>query len=311
MEWLRGGLELLGRHKKAICCSYLLNLLVAGLLLPSFLLAFDRSLGEGLYRQKLTGQLDYDWLRLFEERFPEFGSSFSSATLGLAPFIRNLEALLDAKLISGPSLLVALGGVYLLLSSFLLAAALGSFFRDPQGTSFREFFRTGGIFFGRFLRASLWAATLFSLFFFFVVKPSQGWIDILTQDALTEVPVFVVRLIRYLLLLLLCLLLNMLMDYTKLKIALEDRTSVVLAFLSATRFCLRNFFFIYRLYLLIVFVSVLWVILYTLGEYVLPQNAWPLILVAFLWQQLYLMGRLSLRLLFYSTQAKVLVDRSG
>ena len=311
MALLRRGLQLLGRHKKAICFSYLLNLSLAGILLPSFLRNFDRSLGQGLYREKLIGKLDYDWLSLFRERFPDFGSDFGSTTLGLGPFAHNLETLLDGKMGSGPAMLAALGGLYLLLHSFLLGAALGSFCRDPQGTSLREFFRTGGVFFGRFFRTSLLAVTLFTLLTLLIAQPSLDWVARLTQNAFTEVPILAARLIRYLLLLVLFLFLNMLMDYTKLRIALEDRTSVILAFLSATTFCLRNFFFTYGLYLLIVVLSVLWVLFYSVVEYALPQESWPLITVAFLWQQFYLLGRLSFKLLFYSTQAQVLVDRPG
>ena len=311
MALLRRGLQLLGRHKKAIGFFYLLNLSLAGILLPLFLREFDRSLGQGLVGERLMGKLDYHWLSLFRERFSELGSAFGSTTLGLGPFAHNLETLLDGKMGSGPAAVVALGGLYLLIHSFLLGSALGSFSRDPQGTSFREFFRNGGFFWGRFFRASLLAVVLFALVAFFIAQPSTRWVERLTQDAFTEVSVLAARLIRYLLLLILFLFLNMLMDYTKLKIALEDRTSVILAFLSATRFCLRNFFFSYGLYLLIVVLSLLWVLLYSVVEYVLPQESGPLITIALLWQQLYLVGRLSIKLLFYSTQAQVLADRPG
>jgi hypothetical protein len=46
-------------------------------------------------------------------------------------------------------------------------------------------------------------------------------------------------------------------------------------------------------------------------EHVLPQQTWIPILLAILWQQLYLIGRLSVKLFFYTCQMQFYSEREG
>lgn len=95
---LQDGWQLLRRHKKAGIYFYLANLVVASLLLFPFMQVFEDSLGPGLYREKLVGELDYDWYGLFQDRVTGFASTLAPWVLGAGPFARNLELLLDGEL---------------------------------------------------------------------------------------------------------------------------------------------------------------------------------------------------------------------
>ena len=308
---LRKGWGRLKRHKKAVACVYLTNLLVAGLLAIPFLRTVDHSFGDGAYRQKLAENLDYDWFMLFRDRVSGFASTFDPTVLGLGPFARNLEALLDGKLAELPWALLTLGGIYILLSSFLLAATLGSFALDPKGTTFRGFFRNGGVFFSRFFRITVLALLTFGLVIGWIAQPLASLVNHIAAEAVTEVSVFVWNLLRYVFLLVIFTFLNMVFDYAKIKTALEDRTSVLLAVLSAFTFCITNFLPAYGLYLLITGMGALWMLIYGLVEYLLPQRSWWTILLAFGWQQFYILGRLTIKLLFYSGQMQFLLERDG
>ncbi|MDA2938223.1 hypothetical protein MYX75_08185 [Acidobacteria bacterium AH-259-A15] len=306
---LEKGWKLLGHHKKALLCLYLTNLFVAALLILPFMEIFDRSLGPGLYREKLVEELDYDWYRLFQDRVTGLASTFAPSVMGAGPFARNLEALLDGKLTQLPWAVLSLGGLYILLNSFLLAAAVGSFALDPKGTTMREFFRTGGTFFGRFFRLSILGGLAFWFVSSWIVEPLTYFANHIANRSVTDTAAFYWNFARYLVVLVLFLFLNMVFDYAKIKTAVEDRTSVLLAFFSSLTFCINNFFLAYGFYLFIVAIGLFWVGVYTGLEHLLPQQSWFTIALAFIWQQLFMMGRLALKLLFYSGQMQFYLDR--
>ncbi len=306
---LKQGWKQLKDHKKTIFYFYFANLLVAALLLVPFMQVFEDSLGPGLYRDKLVGQLDYDWYTLFTDRVTGFASTFTPWVLGAGPFARNLEVLLDGELTRLPWVIVSLGALYMLLNSFLLAAAVGSLALDPKGTSFREFFRNGGMFFGRFFRLAVLAILAFWFVGSWIVEPLSDLGEKLTNASVTDRGAFYWDMARYWIVLVIFLFMIMLFDYAKIKTALEDRTSVVAAFFSALKFCTTSFFSSFGFYLLITVVGLAWVVLYTGIEWLLPQQSWLTILLAAIVQQLYMMGRLTVKLLFYSGQMQFYLSR--
>ncbi len=310
LELLKQGWKQLKNHKKTVFYFYCANLLVAALLLVPFMQVFEDSLGPGLYRDKMEGRLDYDWYTLFTDRVTGFASTFTPWVLGVGPFARNLEVLLDGELTRFPWGIVSLGALYILLNSFLLAAAVGSLALDPQGTSFREFFRNGGMFFGRFFRVAVLAILAFWFVGSWIVEPLSDLGEKLTNAAVTDRGAFYWNLTRYLIVLTIFLILNMLFDYAKIKIALEDRTSALVAFISALKFCTTHFFFSFGFYLLIISLGLVWVVLYTGIEWLLPQQGWLTILLATLVQQLYMVGRLTVKLFFYSGQMQLYLRRT-
>jgi hypothetical protein len=310
LEILKQGWKQLKDHKKAIFYFYFANLLVAALLLLPFMQVFEDSLGPGLYRDKLEGRLDYDWYTLFTDRVTGFASTFTPWVLGPGPFARSLEVLLDGELAELPGVIVSLGALYMLLNSFLLAAAVGSLALDPRGTSFREFFRNGGMFFGRFFRLAVLAILAFWFVGSWIVEPLSSLGEKLTNAAVTERGAFYWDFARYLIVLVIFLFLNMLFDYAKIKTALEDRTSIVVAVFSAIKFCSANFVSSFGFYLLITALGLVWVVLYTGMEWLVPQQSWLTILLAILVQQLYMVGRFTLKLFFYSGQMQFYLNRT-
>ncbi len=198
-----------------------------------------------------------------------------------------------------------------MLNSFLLAAAVGSFARDPQGTGIRQFFHNGGVFFGRFFRLAVLAVLAFWFVASWMVEPLGDLAEYLTNQAVTDRGAFYWNSARYLIVLGIFLFLNMLFDYAKIKTAIENRTSVVLAFVSAVRFCVTNFIAAFGFYLLITALGLAWIILYTGIEGLFPQQGWGTILLAIIWQQLFFMGRLIVKLLFYSGQMKFYLEKCG
>ena len=306
---LSNGLRLIGRHKKAVVCLYLANLLVASSLIFSFMEIFDRSLGQGLYREELVQTMNYDWYRLFQENVGGVGSTFGPSVMGSGPFLRNLEMLLDGRLDRIPGTILLLAVLYLLFNSFFIAALVGSFVLYPLGTSWREFFRTGGIFFGRFLRLSFLALLTFTLLYAVVTKPLEYLVGYMATIVTTDIAAFYCSLVRYLIVLSLFMFVNMVLDYTKVRTVLENRTSILLAFISSWSFCVGYLGTTLRLYSLLVLIHVGWVLIYAgLGSSLIQvQNAWG-IFGFFIWQQVFMAGRLVVKMLFTGSQMNLYTD---
>ena len=299
---LWGGWSVLRRHKKAVVCLYLSNLALASLLLFPFMEIFEQSLGPGLYRDTLAGQLDYDWYLLFQDRARGFAATFTPAVLGAGPFAESVQMLLEGRLTELPRGILSIGSLYLVFSSVVLAAAVGSFALDPDGTSVRGFLKTGAMFFGRFFRLSLLTILVFWFVKSWVVEPSAELLAYAQSQATTDIGAFGWELARYLFLAMVFLVVNMVSDYAKIKTAVENRTSVVLAFVSSAVFCRRHFLRAYGFYALILTIGVLWTVTYVGLEHFWPRHGGLALLGTLLLQQVFILGRMALKLLSYSGQ---------
>ena len=307
----RQGWRVLSAHKKSVFYLYLVNLGTALLLLIPFMKAFESSLGSGFYRERLVARLDSGWLQLFQERAHGVAESFGPWVLGAGPFTNSLEFLLEGGFRELPAEILGVGGLYLFLHSFVVSAAVSSLTIDPEGTSFREFFRNGSEFFGRFLRLTLVAILGYWFLRQFVLPPVDQWVEELSDNARTEVFGFWLSLARYLVILLLLLLFDLVLDYARIKTALEDRTSIFLSVASASSFCVTHAASIAGLALLLLGCNLAWTGCYLGIEYLVGQGSWVGILAALFLQQSYMLGRMTLKLFYFSAQLQLVISRSG
>ncbi len=305
------GWGLLARHKKAVVFYYLSNLLLASLLLFPFVDAFEGSLGDGDYREKMVERLDYDWFELLQDRAQGLASTFSPSVTGWGPFARNLETLLSGKWGSLPLEILGIGLLYLLANSFLTAATLASVAIDPGGNSIREFLRLGGEFWGRFFRLSLLSLTCFGLAYWILLGPLHSWTQTMSGGASVGRDAFLWSFSGLLLGGVILAAINLVFDYAKVITASSDRTSVILASLSALFFWFNHLLPAAGLYLALSLLGLLWIALMTTLEGVIPQAAGLGIVAALIVQQIYMVGRLALRFYFYTAQLEFYLAREG
>ncbi len=299
---LERGFRLLSAHKKAFLFAYALNLSVALLLLAPFAASFQKSLGDGLYRTDMVEKIDYDWYSLAQDRGDPLLTTFSPSVTGFGPFLRNLDGLVLAKLGQLPPLLLAAGFFYIFLNSFLSAATLGSFATRPEGAPSREFFKIGGAFLGRFFRLTLVSLFSFAVLFAWIIFPLLDLVRRITDNISVDRTVFIWHVASFSVALVLLSLLNMVLDYTKIATATEDRTSIFLSFFAALTFCITYAAPAFALHLAIGALGVVWILVWVTLEQWIPQGAWFGILTAIALQQICLLGRLAFRYYFYSTQ---------
>ena len=298
----------LSAHKKSILYLYLVVLASASLLLLPFMETFESSLGAGVYRERLVTALDYDWYQLFRDRARGAAESFGPWVLGAGPFLHTLEVLLEDGFGKLPPAVLGAVAIYLLLHVFVLSAAVSSLHLRPGGGSTRQFLRNGAEFFGRFLRLSVLALLLYWCLRQ-ALTPVDGWVDSFSAAAATEVTGFYLSLARYLLILVLILGMDLILDYARIKVVLEDRTSILLAVVTAAGFVKRNFLGATGLYLLLACFTLVWAGLYLGVDTLAGDDSRGGILVLFVVQQIHMLGRMALKLLGFGAQIQFVKSR--
>lgn len=299
----------LSAHKKSILYLYLVILGSASVLLLPFMESFESSLGAGVYRERLVTALDYDWYELFRDRAQGAAKSFGPWVLGAGPFLHTMEILLEDGFGELPAAVLGAAAIFLLLHTFVLSAAVSFLHLHPGGGSTRDLLRNGADFFGRFLRLTLLALLLYWLLRNVLLTPVGGWVDSLSDAALTEVTGFYLSLARYLLVLVLILAMDLILDYARIKVVLEDRTSILLAVVAAAGFCKRNLLGATGLYLLLAALTLGWMGLFLGFEALVTEESWVGILIAFVVQQIHMLGRMALKLLGFAAQIEFVKSR--
>jgi hypothetical protein len=138
------------------------------------------------------------------------------------------------------STVLALGAAYLLVQ-VLLGGGVISALRAPQPEwTVRGLLHAGGFYSGRLLRLALLVLLVDGLVFA-LYAPFALWADDMAREAVSERVAIVWLLGRHLLLLLALLAVNMVASYARVLVVLEERSSAVLALVSAAGLCATHF----------------------------------------------------------------------
>ena len=283
--------------------------LVAGMCLVTLLLALPLSfalrgmleahLGRSLTAQHVASGADYQWWQEFLHQATGLGSTFTPSIIGFGAVLDNLDALLD-----GEPMAATIAGVtaaWLLIWSFLSGGVIDRLARDRK-TRAHGFFAAAGVHFWRFLRLGLLAFFVYV----FLFGSLHGWLfsglyERVTRDMTSERDAMLIRLALYLAFGTVLILVNVLFDYARIRIVVEDRRSAIGAVAAGARFVRRHAARVAALYLLNAFAFVLLLGLYALLSPGAPASRllmWGVLLLG----QLYIIGRHYLKLVFYASQ---------
>jgi hypothetical protein len=263
-------------------------------------------LGKSLDAQTMATGVNGEWWERFSETATGLERTFTPTIIGGAAVVDNLSRFLD----NGPMPLAiaGLGAAYLLVWVFLIGGILDRYARmRPLRTG--AFFASCGVYFVRFIRLGIIAGLGYALLFWHV----HGWLfrdfySWSTKDLTVERTAFGIRVALYIVFLGLVSFWNLVMDYAKVRAVVEDRRSMLGAFLAGWRFVIGHPAKTGGLYLLNGAAFLLVVSTYGLaapGAAGYGRTAW----LAFLVGQIYLLIRLAVKLAFYAS-ATSLFQRS-
>jgi hypothetical protein len=283
--------------------------IVAGVFVLTFALAaplalamrdmLQAHLGRSLMAAEAADHLNYDWWQEFSAQASGLGATFGPSIIGFAATLDNISGVLDGQ---GEVLPVTSAlALYLAGWAFISGGILDRYARQRRTRAY-GFFAASGVYFLRFLRLAAMAGVFYWWMFAFVhYWLFDGWYVPLTRDISVERTVFAIRLAMYAVFGALLLFGNIVFDYAKIRAVVEDRRSMLGALMAAIRFIANHPARVFGLYTLnaAVFLAAIGV-----WALVAPGAGGPgmAVWIGFAVGQLYLIGRLLLKLQFLASQ---------
>jgi hypothetical protein len=296
MNAFRDGALRVARAPVIVLGVWLLNVLAAIPLTVMLHDAIEAHLGASLRAEEVARGFDVDWWEEFEARAGEVGKSFGPGVIGFAAPLSNLSALAEGDFPAGGSgpILIAAGG-WLLLWTFLAGGIIDRYARN-RPTRAAGFFGACGDWFGRMLRVELVAGFAYVVLF--------GWVhpllfdrlyDWLTRDLAVERTAFLWRFALYAVFALLAVGIHIIADVARVRAVVEDRRSIIGAYIAGWRFIRQRPLAIAGLYGLMTLALILLLTIYAVvapGARVAGGWLWAAVVLG----QLYIIGRLWLKL---------------
>ena len=294
----RDGIRRVNSAPLLVAAMFLVTLLVALPLSIALRGMLESHLGRSLAADSAAAGTDLDWWQEFGAQATGLGTTFVPSIIGFGAVLDNVSGLLDnlplAATIAGAT------AAWMVVWSFLSGGILDRYARR-RPTRSHGFFAACGAHVWRFLRLGV-LAWLVYVFLFGTVHPwlFEDLYPVLTGNMNVEREAFAVRLAGYAVFGALLVFVNVLFDYARVRIVVEDRRSALGALVAATRFVRRNGGRVAGLYVLNGAAFLVLVAAYALvapGAPDSPADLW----VAFALGEGYILARHYLKLLFYAS----------
>jgi hypothetical protein len=239
------------------------------------------------------------WWREFLAQATGLGTTFIPSIVGFGAVLNNLSDFMDRT--RPAATIIGVTAAWLVVWSFLSGGIIDRLARARRTRS-QGFFGACGLHFWRLLRLGVMAMVAYVILFTFV----HAWIfedayGALTRDVIAGRTAFAIRLAGYVIFGALLLLCNVIVDYGRIRMIVEDRRSAIGALLAGGRFVLRHATQVLGLYALNALAFVVLVTVYALVIPGAPRSGIAMWLVLGL-GELYILGRHYLKLLFYASQ---------
>jgi hypothetical protein len=259
------------------------------------------------------------WARFTEEQ-RGFAESFSPDIFGLGFAVRNLDLLLKGELPARlfahepedesdtnrpprpDAVILGLGVLYLVVQTFLTGGILAVLRAPRPSVTLRGLLHGSGFYFGRLVRVAAIALVLAGLVFL-VNAPFARFVDAQAREAVSETTALALSASRHLLLLLALLALATLSAYAKVVVVTEERSSALLAFVSAAGFCLRRLPAVAGHVLAVALLGVLLLAAWRAVDGALAVTGFKTQILGLLLMQAFMAARIALRLALLGGQA--------
>ena len=263
-------------------------------------------LGASLAAEGAANGVNYDWWQEFTSQTTGIGTTFSPTIIGFAATLDNISSLLDAQR-EIASIAGALA-LYLLSWTFLAGGIIDRYARQRPVRA-AGFFAASGVHFFRLLRLAVVSGVVYWWLFAFV-HPwlFLEWFADRTRTMSVERDVFFWRVALYVLFGTLLVVVNLIFDYAKIRIVVEDRRSALGALSAAIRFVWRQRGRVAALYALN---GVAFLILIAIWAFTAPgarlggMTLW----LGFVVSQIYVLARLALKLQFLASETALFQSR--
>ncbi len=213
------------------------------------------------------------------------------------------QAMEKGYLLSAGILIPAL--LFLVLYIFLNGGIVGRLVENGEPVILKTFFSDCGAYFWRFFKLFLISIPVYALVIGITTGITGAILNIFTENAATAWPGLFAKNIKMIVFLLSFSLVNMLMDYTKIGIVVRQETAVFKEWWNTVKFIKRHFWKTWGLYLVLGILFLIVSLLYLEIERFIPGHSTMLLLLLFLWHQVYMVAKLWFKLNFFGSQIEI------
>lgn len=198
-----------------------------------------------------------------------------------------------------PFLIYSTLGVYLLVQQFYVGGLI-AIFNNPKKNHIVDFFYGGVKYWVRMTKVFLISLLFFTLAF----KINDLLGELITkmflnsEDILLE---FIIRALRYVVLIVFIGFVMLFSDYLKFNLAIKDHTKMIRAIIETIKLLKKNHFVIFATFLSVNIIGAIGALAYNLIEKNIPRTPYYFLILFFILQQMLIIFRLFIRMLFYST----------
>ena len=279
-QTIQQGIKLLKKNNKFIWLFWGANILFGVILsLPIYYILED-NLIHSAYSQKLSFGFDYVWYLQFRELY--------KTTIDEIPYM-----------------IYGTVGVFILIQVFF-AGGLISVFNIPKKNNYVDFFYGGVKYWYRFTKV-LFISLIFYAIAFFINDYLGLLVQIIFSDS-AQLMEFILRGSRYILLIFLIGIVNIISDYTKVSLAIKDNEKVWKEIKYIIKFLVKNFNQVFIIFFIVACMGAAGAIIYNFADSFLPKTTYAYFGLAFILQQLLIIFRLFVKMLFVSTEITIYKD---
>lgn len=269
---------------KIVFLLWFFNAISALVLTVPILNILMENLGTSLVSDQLAREFDYMW-------FVQFRNIYQS----------NFDQL--------PLSIYTVVGIYTLIQTFFLGGLL-AIFHIPEKNHIVDFFYGGVKYFFRFVKITL--ASLLIYIAAFLINDYMGeLIHFLFKDSENVRLEFVLFGLRYVLLIFFIGVVSIISDYSKVALAVNDRTKIFKEMYTAVLFIKNNFSRVFITFLIVATIGALGAAFYNIIGKAIPRTPYYLLLISFILQQMLIIFRLLVRMLFCVTEVSLFKDLSA
>jgi hypothetical protein len=208
-----------------------------------------------------------------------------------------------------PLLFYSIVGMNALIQTFY-SGGLITVFNNPKKNHVSDFFYGGVKYWYRFMKVTLVTLVLFTIIF--LINDLIGnWLTYLSQITNSVLLDLSTRSARYLILLILIGIITLITDYVCVNIALEDQKKVRNGFKDIFKFIRHRNTLIFMVFLSVSIIGALGAIVYNVIVIYVPRSPFYFLILTFILQQLLIIFRLSITMLFYSTEVFLYKDQNA
>lgn len=280
-EVFGSGIRMILKNSKFFWLYWAANFVFAMVLaLPVFFL-LNQNLNHSAVSDRLLFGFDYTWYIQFRE---VYRTSISEI----------------------PFLIYGVAGIYTLIQVFFLGGIL-SVFNIPKKNHYVDFFYGGVKYWFRFVKL-----LFLSLFFYalaFTFNDYTGyWISHWFSGREELIFEFILRASRYAFLIFMIGAVSLISDYIKVALVVKDSNSVLRETYSTLIFLKENFYFTFIVFFLVAVLGALGALVYNLLDSYIPKTEYFYLTLVFILQQLLIIFRLIVRMLFSATEIIIYKD---